>query len=142
MNEQRDKEWLAAISRGLARESEQLRPDIQARLQAARERALAAGSKAPATRPVARDAGWGRWLDNWIGKPVWQAAALASVAVLAVTVLLSPQGLGPSAELALDDPFVQEAGTVGNVADVLMSNEEMDFLENLELFEWLAAEYG
>ncbi len=29
-----------------------------------------------------------------------------------------------------------------NAMDVLMSNEEMDFLENLEIYEWLEAEYG
>jgi len=30
----------------------------------------------------------------------------------------------------------------GNAMDVLMSSEEMDFLENLDMYEWLAAEYG
>ena len=29
-----------------------------------------------------------------------------------------------------------------NVMEVLMSNEEMDFLENLEMYEWMEAEYG
>jgi hypothetical protein len=30
----------------------------------------------------------------------------------------------------------------GRVMDVLMSNEEMDFLENLDMYEWMEAEYG
>lgn len=29
-----------------------------------------------------------------------------------------------------------------NSADVLMSNEDIEFLENMDIYEWLAAEYS
>jgi hypothetical protein len=44
------------------------------------------------------------------------------------------------------DDVIQEvamdAAPAVNVMEVLMSNEEMDFLENLEMYEWMEAEYG
>lgn len=78
--------------------------------------------------------------------------AVAAVVTLFVTLWVLPNvkdSLPTQAEpisSSWEDGVSETDATVTemdmNVIDVLMSNEEMDFLENLEIYEWLEAEYG
>lgn len=40
------------------------------------------------------------------------------------------------------NPETTQMGLDLNAMEVLMSTEEMDFLENMDIYEWLDAEYG
>ncbi len=61
------------------------------------------------------------------GIPFAPLSAALSAGVLGVALLMTQ---GSDIEKTISDE------------DVLMSNEDMEFLENLELYEWLDAEYG
>ncbi|HRJ53279.1 MAG TPA: hypothetical protein PLE99_10955 [Candidatus Thiothrix moscowensis] len=58
--------------------------------------------------------------------------------------MLSPQSVPPVSTLVMPETEASASASVldGNEMDILMSHEEMDFLENLEIYEWLEAEYG
>lgn len=62
-----------------------------------------------------------------LGMPFAPLSAALSAGVLGVALLMTQ---GSDIEKTVNDE------------DVLMSNEDMEFLENLELYEWLDAEYG
>jgi hypothetical protein len=62
--------------------------------------------------------------------------AIATAVTLAVTLWWLPTVTEmPSHSMAAVDLDV-------NAMDVLMSGEDMDLLENLDMYEWLEAEYG
>ena len=63
--------------------------------------------------------------------------AVATAVTLAVTLWVLPDRveMHPSAEVSAAAPDI-------NAMDVLMSGEDMDLLENLDMYEWLEAEYG
>ncbi|OQX11210.1 MAG: hypothetical protein BWK73_18245 [Thiothrix lacustris] len=74
--------------------------------------------------------------------------AIATAVTLAATLwvlpetVVSPEGL---ATAAADDPVTNadaETDANANVMEVLTASEDMDLLENLEMYEWLEAEYG
>ncbi|PIE00965.1 MAG: hypothetical protein CSA79_01610 [Thiothrix nivea] len=72
------------------------------------------------------------------GVPLTPLSAALSVGVLWGMLLMMP-----------DNPLQQyTAGNAGEAVDmvddvdVLMSTEDIEFLENLEIYEWLDAEYG
>lgn len=74
-----------------------------------------------------------------------QGFALATVATLASVLWLMPdvgeEGAGDK-QVSLPHDQVNanatEAGMDATVLDVLLANEEMDFLQDLEMYEWLA----
>lgn len=72
--------------------------------------------------------------------------AVATAVTLAITLWVLPNAMEPvpGTLSMLNDRFAEPADTAVDVTamDVLMSNEEMDFLEDLEMYEWLEAEYG
>lgn len=72
--------------------------------------------------------------------------AAATAVTLAVTLWVLPNIVEPPpGNLSLlGDKFAEPAETAMDVTamDVLMSSEDMDFLEDLEMYEWLEAEYG
>lgn len=76
--------------------------------------------------------------------------AMVAVFTLGVALWVLPNAPGPLiSELPMASvpevfsPDVAEAAMSGaSTMEVLMSNEEMDFLEDLEMYEWLEAEYG
>ncbi|MEB4591464.1 hypothetical protein VSS37_10775 [Candidatus Thiothrix sp. Deng01] len=72
--------------------------------------------------------------------------AVATAVTLAITLWVLPNVKDslPGAAPMLGDRTAKTSDVEldANVMDVLMSNEDMDFLENLEIYEWLEAEYG
>lgn len=76
--------------------------------------------------------------------------AAAAVVTLFVTLWVLPQTqdsfhmqVAPLMSwLADSNPETTPMGLDLNAMDVLMSTEEMDFLENMDIYEWLDAEYG
>lgn len=77
--------------------------------------------------------------------------AMAALVTLTTTLWVLPtatDSLTPETPVALlPDAGLPVAEAINNaspvsVIDVLMSNEDMDFLKNLEMYEWMDAEYG
>lgn len=72
--------------------------------------------------------------------------AVATAVTLAITLWVLPNAKDslPESLSMLSDKATETSDTEldVNVMEVLMSNEDMDFLENLEMYEWLEAEYG
>lgn len=64
------------------------------------------------------------------------------VATMAITLAVIFGVLPMTTTKAPLATVVPETAVVGEALDVLMSNEDMEFLENLEIYEWLEAEYG
>ena len=88
------------------------------------------------------------FLSGWSFSPSF---ATAAVVTLTATLWVLPNATdsltseAPVTASNLDHvvPEVAMDAVPGvNVMEVLMSNEEMDFLENLEMYEWMEAEYG
>ncbi|MEZ5535939.1 MAG: hypothetical protein R3F02_09975 [Thiolinea sp.] len=78
-----------------------------------------------------------------LGVPFTPVAATLSAGILGV-VLLMMSG-SPVKKYTAETAGIGETGNIVDVVDdvdVLMSNEDMEFLENLEIYEWLDAEYG
>lgn len=72
--------------------------------------------------------------------------AVATAVTLAATLWVLPDvaDMRPGA-LALSSDTLMDASAAEvdvSVMDVLMSGEDMDLLENLDMYEWLDAEYG
>lgn len=136
-NNGQDARLLEMVNRGLSHESETLSVNIQRRLGEARLRAVTAEP----------DSGWFAGIRQAISEQTIlgvtraQVSALVLIAATGVLFVLPAQQLGqnelPAGEMT---SFSNESSL--NEVDVLMSNEEMEFLENLEIYEWLAAEYG
>lgn len=120
----------AHVQQGLDEAADGLDMRVQSRLRCMRVQAVEA---------VEHPSVWRRMRQvnqSLFTNPVMQGAAFASVATLAVSLWLMP---GYQAQ---NTTVYQENGVEVNEMDVLMSNEDMDFLENLEVYEWLEAEYG
>lgn len=66
-----------------------------------------------------------------------QGFAVALAITLAVLFSVAPDINGSGSE-----SFLSELDAEAGAMDVLMSTEDMEFLENLEMYEWLEAEYG
>lgn len=88
------------------------------------------------------------FLSGWSFSPSF---ATAAVVTLAATLWVLPNATdsltseAPVTASNLDHAVPEvamDAAPEVNVMEVLMSNEEMDFLENLEMYEWMEAEYG
>ena len=74
----------------------------------------------------------------------WCAGAPA-VPLTACCWLLPARGGRHPGVLALSSDTLTDASAANldvSVMDVLMSGEDMDLLENLDMYEWLDAEYG
>lgn len=67
----------------------------------------------------------------------FQGFATALTITLAVLFGVMPHMTTPASE-----NFLSEVGGEAGTMEVLMSPEDMEFLENLEMYEWLEAEYG
>ncbi|WP_028489053.1 hypothetical protein [Thiothrix lacustris] len=72
--------------------------------------------------------------------------AIATAVTLAATLWVLPDMAETrSGGLALASDALMDASAANldvSAMDVLMSGEEMDLLENLDMYEWLDAEYG
>lgn len=79
--------------------------------------------------------------NSLVSAPVAQASVAVLVAVFSISLVLAPQHkTGNSLSSGVD--IQQNEHRALSEMDVLMSNEDIEFLENLEIYEWLAAEYG
>nr|CAA6811003.1 MAG: Unknown protein [uncultured Thiotrichaceae bacterium] len=116
MGNKADVELLDGVRQGLTEQCDKLPDATLRRLQAMRQNT--------ATEPVPR---WEFFDKTILGMPLVPLSGALSVGVLGFAFLVSP-GAGFEGDV--------------NDTDVLMSNEDMEFLENLELYEWLDAEYG
>lgn len=71
----------------------------------------------------------------------------AAIVTLAITLGVLPNvtGLSPVDDSAMvlmqTEPSQSAVPDTGSM-EVIMSGEDMDFLENLDMYEWLEAEYG
>ena len=133
MDNRREAEWQKALEQGLNREADELSLAIQARLQQARQQALLelnTQSLAKAKR---------NWLASLMGrveaKPSAVLAGLVGAMVLTVGVQVAMNHWA-------DQSLTNVEAMPNNSADVLMSNEDIEFLENMDIYEWLAAEYS
>lgn len=125
-----------AVKQGLDSSVDQLDAVMRERLYRARLQAL---------EPRHRLSDFLSW---WSFSPSF---ATAAVVTLAATLWVLPNATdsltseAPVTASNLDHAVPEvamDAAPEVNVMEVLMSNEEMDFLENLEMYEWMEAEYG
>lgn len=125
-----------AVKKGLDSSVDQLDAVTRERLYRARLQALA-------PRHRLSD-----FFSDWSFSPSFATAAVVTlVASLWVlpNVTDSPTSGVPVTTSNLDHALPEaamDATSEANVMEILMSNEEMDFLENLEMYEWMDAEYG
>ena len=93
-----------------------------------------------------KSSGWAcvRWLPvhTIISTPVAPAVVAMLVAIFSVSLVLAPGKPMEQSSTAQVDSLQLGGGGALSEIDILMSNEEMEFLDNLEIYEWLAAEYG
>ena len=72
--------------------------------------------------------------------------AIATAVTLAATLWVLPEtALPPENLAAVGDHFTDAAAETDadvNVMEILMASEDMDLLENLDMYVWLEAEYG
>lgn len=135
MENKRDAESLKTLEQGLNREAENLSPQIQGRLQQARQKALLDLSK----RPVAQaKTGFAAWLSSWSFLDTRPRAVLAGLLGAMVISLGLQLVFNHSSDTVVSNTEVSPK----NSADVLMSNEDIEFLDNMDIYEWLAAEYS
>ncbi|MEZ5478256.1 MAG: hypothetical protein R3E95_12455 [Thiolinea sp.] len=147
-NNKPDLQLVKVVDRGLNAQCEQLDTETLRRLRQARLVAV--------QTPPARWAGMRRaiFAPTILHVPLGQLAVVVMAALVTGSLLLLPgEGLHwrgddavVGAEPALTGP-VQHPDTMMDESsltemDVLMSNEDMEFLENLDIYEWLVAEYG
>jgi len=73
--------------------------------------------------------------------PVAQASVAMLVAIFSVSLVMkSPL---PTGSATMSGAEIQQNNQRAlSEMDVLMSNEDIEFLDNLEIYEWLVAEYG
>lgn len=135
MDNRREAEWHHALKQGLNHEADNLSPPIQVRLQQARQQALRELNTPRLEEVQPR---WIAWLSHLRlfdskGSAVLVGLVGAMVLTLGVQVALNhwPEKSFSNAEV-----------TPNNSIDVLMSNEDIEFLENMDIYEWLAAEYS
>jgi hypothetical protein len=135
MDNKRDAELLDALEQGLNRETECLSTDIQARLQQVRQQALLEFNTQAKTQS---QSGFVNWLVN---SPIFrfkQGAVLVGATVAVVLTFGTQVVINHSSDKSLSSSDVDTT----NTTDVLMSNEDIEFLENMDIYEWLAAEYS
>jgi|GEM_PF-3122816 len=134
MDNKRDAESLKALAQGLNREAENLSLKIQGQLQQARQTALLDFNKQSGVKSH-------RWLTIWLG--AWRCLDTRPRAVFAGLVGAMVISLG--LQLVFNHPVDNSLGSSEvssqNSADVLMSNEDLEFFDHMDIFEWLAAEY-
>lgn len=129
MNNKTELELLRGVNQGLTEQCERLPESTLGRLQEARYRVLS-----ETTEPK-------RFFEQTLlGMPFAPLSAALSVGVLSAVLLLMPGS--PLHNYNGESGQAGESGDVIDDVDVLMSNEDMEFLENLEIYEWLDAEYG
>lgn len=130
------------ISTGLSQQADAIDGRMQARLRRARVKAVSAE----------QEQSWSArfWqavsVPAVMRMPVAQASVAMLVAVFSISLVLTPAAVplgNDNAGIGMSDAKFQlnEAQSLSEM-DVLMSNEDMEFLENLEIYEWLVAEYG
>ena len=124
------------ISAGLSQQADAVDVRMQARLRRARVKAVSAN----------QEPSWlGRlWqtisVPSLVRAPIAQASVAMLVAVFSISLVFTPFN---SVSETVSGAEIQQNGSQAlSEMDVLMSNEDMEFLENLEIYEWLVAEYG
>lgn len=136
MDNRRDTDgWLNSIEQGLNREADNLSPQVQTRLQQVRQQAMAEFNSQQL--PKAHK-GWFAWLGSW--QPVDFKSGAVLAGLVGVTVLAV--GMQVTTNHSSDNSLSSSEAKPNNSTDVLMSNEDIDFLENMDIYEWLAAEYS
>ena len=80
------------------------------------------------------------FLSGWSFSPSFATAAVVTLAAILWVLPNATDSLTSEAPVTASN--LDHAVPEVNVMEVLMSNEEMDFLENLEMYEWMEAEYG
>ena len=131
------------IRRSLDHEVAHLDATTIHQLRRARLRALRAGSIAE----NARESEFSGWLASFERRRLFPRWSTSLAALLVGSVLLFSVPVSNSPDLTTpqwteDGALSAETEPELNELDVLMSNEDMEFLENLEVYEWLVAEYG
>ena len=126
-----DPELTALIKRGLDQSVQQVSQPVQHRLLQARQQALAANLQLSAPR---------RLVSFSYG------FALALSITLVIVLWLTPVPYDSVFNsFLIDNPIAPSTtSSVGDIKamDVIMSTEDLDFLENMDIYEWLEAEYG
>lgn len=135
MDNKRDKERLNALEQGLNREADNLSPQLQTRLQQARQQAMAELNVRRLSKVQNGFVGWFNSLQLFDFKGSAVLASLVGASVLAI-------GMQVAINHFSDKSLVSLEVKPNNSTDVLMSNEDIEFLENMDIYEWLAAEYS
>ena len=136
MDNRRDTEgWLNSIEQGLNREADNLSPQVQTRLHQVRQQAMAEFNTQQLPKA---QTGWLAWLARW--QPVDFKSGAVLAGLVGVTVLAV--GMQVTTNHSSDNSLGSSEAKPNNSTDVLMSNEDIDFLENMDIYEWLAAEYS
>lgn len=130
MNNKTELELLRDVNQGLTEQCERLPESTLGRLQEARHRVLCEATTEPKRF----------FRQTLLGMPFAPLSAALSVGVLSAVLLLMPGS--PLHNYSGETRQAGESGDTIDDVDVLMSNEDMEFLENLEIYEWLDAEYG
>jgi hypothetical protein len=145
----RETELQTKIVEALDAECGHLDARICQRLQQSRQQAVVA-----AEQPV-----WSRWLPQSSNQ--WLAGGItASLAFVVSMLVFSPEtNQESSVNIAAQNPVSAvhvhkisslpkepiEISTVNNIGkdiDALLNEEDLDFFENMELYQWLDAEFG
>ena len=88
------------------------------------------------------------FLSGWSFSSSFATAAVVTLAAILWVLPNATDSLTSEAPVTASNldhavpEVAMDAAPEVNVMEVLMSNEEMDFLENLEMYEWMEAEYG
>ena len=135
MDNKRDKELLNALEQGLNREADNLSPQLQTRLQQARQQAMTELNVRRLSKVQSGFVGWFNSLQLFDFKSSAVVAGLVGASVLAI-------GMQVAINHSSDNSLVSSEVKPNNSTDVLMSNEDIEFLENMDIYEWLAAEYS
>lgn len=124
------------ISVGLSQQAGAIDASMQAKLRRAR-------TKAVSNRDVSSSWLMRMWqlfsVPSVMSAPFAQLSVALLVMIFSLSLVLMPSS--PVSENGLGMEGQNVVPTTGAM-DVLMSNEDMEFLENLEIYEWLVAEYG
>lgn len=87
------------------------------------------------------------WSEGFGLSSLSRGFAVATAVTLAATLWVLPETVLPPDNVAAvaGDHFADAAVETDadvNVMEILMASEDMDLLENLDMYEWLEAEYG
>ena len=138
MNNESGRDVGFLVKQGLDASLEQLEPGVVARLQRGREQALGAMQAPASDTDKGVTAGPGRWAAFWRGHG-WMRTGWVLVMLISATLWLDRVSFMsganvPPASLVVEDMPIE----------LFMSREgvELELLDNLDMYEWLAAEYG